>query len=164
MDRTIEDVTEIQVFKLQHADAFEMAEVLTNLFSDKNEIENSRGGYRFGSWGRSSSSSSSSRSRSSSSGNSSERMLQQKKVVAVADPRTNSVIVSATAELMKQIALMVERLDDNKAKQQKVYTYSLQNADVQGVSEILRNMFEQQNGNFNSTRNRNNQQPAKPAG
>jgi general secretion pathway protein D len=152
MDRTIEDVTEIEVFKLQNADAYEMAEVLTNLFSDEAEIESSRGGYRFGSYGRSSSSSS--RSGSSSSGNSSERMLQQKKVVAVADPRTNSVIVSATAELMAQITLMVERLDDNKAKRQKVYTYSLQNADVEGVSEILRNMFEQQNGNFNSTRNR----------
>ncbi|MDB4816618.1 hypothetical protein OAG93_00245 [bacterium] len=160
MDRTIEDVTEIQVFKLNNADAYEMAEVLTNLFSDKDEIESSRGGYRFGSWGRSSSSSS--RSRSSSSGNSTERMLQQKKVVAVADPRTNSVIVSATAELMKQIALMVERLDDNKAKQQKVYTYSLQNADVEGVSEILRNMFEQQNGNFNSSRNRNNSNQQNP--
>ena len=160
MDRTIEDVTEIQVFKLNNADAYEMAEVLTNLFSDKDEIESSRGGYRFGSWGRSSSSSS--RSRSSSSGNSSERMLQQKRVVAVADPRTNSVIVSATAELMKQIALMVERLDDNKAKQQKVYTYSLQNADVEGVSAILRNMFEQQNGNFNSTRNRNRQAQQNP--
>jgi len=160
MDRTIEDVTEIQVFKLKYADAYEMAEVLTNLFSDKNEIENSRGGYRFGSWGRSSSSSS--RSRSSSSGNSSERMLQQKKVVAVPDPRTNSVIVSATAELMKQIALMVERLDDNKAKQQKVYTYSLQNADVEGVSAILRNMFEQQNGNFNSTRNRSGRDQQNP--
>ena len=160
MDRTIEDVTEIQVFKLQNADAYEMAEVLTNLFSDKDEIESSRGGYRFGSYGRSSSSSS--RSRSGSSGNSSERMLQQKKVLAVADPRTNSVIVSATAELMKQIALMVERLDDNKAKQQKVYTYSLQNADVEGVSEILRNMFEQQNGNFNSTRNRSSRDQQNP--
>jgi general secretion pathway protein D len=160
MDRTIEDVTEIEVFKLQNADAYEMAEVLTNLFSDEAEIESSRGGYRFGSYGRSSSSSS--RSRSSSSGNSSERMLQQKKVVAVADPRTNSVIVSATAELMAQITLMVERLDDNKAKQQKVYTYSLQNADVEGVSEILRNMFEQQNGNFNSTRNRSSSDQQNP--
>ncbi len=160
MDRTIEDVTEIEVFKLQNADAYEMAEVLTNLFSDKDEIESSRGGYRFGSYGRSSSSSS--RSRSGSSGNSSERMLQQKKVVAVADPRTNSVIVSATAELMKQIALMVERLDGNKAKRQKVYTYSLQNADVEGVSEILRNMFEQQNGNFNSTRNRSSSNQQNP--
>jgi type II secretory pathway component GspD/PulD (secretin) len=89
-------------------------------------------------------------------------MLQQKKVLAVADPRTNSVIVSATAELMKQIALMVERLDDNKAKRQKVYTYSLQNADVEGVSEILRNMFEQQNGNFNSTRNRSSRDQQNP--
>ena len=158
MDRNIEDVTELQVFPLKYADAYEMAEIVTNLFSDKDEIENSRGGYRFGSWGRSSSS----RSRSSSSGNSSERMLQQKKVVAVPDPRTNSVIVSATAELMKQIALMVERLDDNKAKQQKVYTYSLQNADVEGVSEILRNMFEQQNGNFNSSRNRSSRDQQNP--
>ena len=109
MDRTIEDVTEIQVFKLENADAYEMAEVLTSLFSDKDAIENSRGGYRFGSYGRSSSSSS--RSRSGRSGNSSERMLQQQKVIAVADPRTHSVIVSATAELMKQIALMVAQLD-----------------------------------------------------
>lgn len=158
MDRNIEDVTELQVFPLKYADAYEMAEIVTNLFSDKDEIENSRGGYRFGSWGRSSSS----RSRSSSSGNSSERMLQQKKVVAVADPRTNSVIVSATAELMTQVALMIERLDDNKAKQQKVFTYSLQNADVEGVSAILRNMFEQQNGNFNSTRNRNSRDQENP--
>jgi general secretion pathway protein D len=162
MDRTIEDVTELQVFKLQYADAYETAEILTNLFSDKDEIENSRGGYRFGSWGRSSSSSSSSRSRSSSSRNSSERMLQQKRVVAIADPRTNSVIVSATAELMSQIALMVERLDENKAKQQKVFTYSLEHADVEGVSAILRSMFEQQNGNFNSTRNRSSRDQQNP--
>ena len=160
MDRNIEDVTELQVFPLKYADAYEMAEIVTNLFSDKDEIENSRGGYRFGSWGRSSSSSS--RSRSSSSRNSSERMLQQKRVLAVADPRTNSVIVSATAELMTQVALMIERLDDNKAKQQKVFTYSLQNADVEGVSAILRNMFEQQNGNFNSTRNRNSRDQENP--
>ena len=160
MDRNIEDVTELQVFPLKYADAYEMAEIVTNLFSDKDEIENSRGGYRFGSWGRSSSSSS--RSRSSSSRNSSERMLQQKRVLAVADPRTNSVIVSATAELMTQVALMIERLDDNKAKQQKVFTYSLQNADVEGVSAILRNMFEQQNGNFNSTRNRNSRDQQNP--
>ena len=39
MDRTIEDVTEIQVFKLQNADAFEMAEVLSNLFSDKDTMD-----------------------------------------------------------------------------------------------------------------------------
>jgi general secretion pathway protein D len=161
MDRTIEDVTELQVFKLQYADAYETADLLTSLFSDKDEIENSRGGYRFGSWGRSSSSSSRS-SRSSSSSSSSERMLQQKRVVAVADPRTNSVIVSATAELMSQIALMIERLDDNKSKQQKVFTYSLEHADVEGVSAILRSMFEQQNGNFNSSRNRSSQDQQNP--
>ena len=76
--------------------------------------------------------------------------------------KARAIIVSATAELMAQITLMVQRLDDNKAKKQKVYTYSLQNADVEGVSEILRNMFEQQNGNFNSTRNRSSSDQQNP--
>ena len=49
-----------------------------------------------------------------------------------------------------------------KPSNRRVYTYSLQNADVEGVSEILRNMFEQQNGNFNSSRNRNNSNQQNP--
>lgn len=152
MDRNVEDITEIRVFPLENADAYEMADILTNLFSDEEEVENTRGGFRFRRGGEN----------NRESDNTSERMLQQKKVVAVADPRTNSVIVSASSELMSQVGRMVNQLDSTSAKKQRVYTYTLEHGDVYGVADILRNMFEQQNGNFNNNANRNNQNRNNP--
>ena len=53
-----------------------------------------------------------------------------------------SVIVSAASELMEQIRGMVTQLDANPAKKQKVYMYSLENADAQQVQQVLQEMFE----------------------
>lgn len=166
MDKNVEDITEISVFPLQFADAYEMSEILSNLFEDEDEVQNSRGGFRFGSGGFFGRGGDSGGGRGGSRGgnnDSSERMLQQKKVVAVPDPRTNSVIVSASSELMGQISRMIKQLDSTSAKKQRVYTYRLDHGDVYGVSDILRNMFEQQNGNFNTnSANRNNQNRNNP--
>ncbi len=167
MDKNVEDITEISVYPLQFADAYEMADILTQFFADEEEISNTRGGFRFGPggfFGRGGDSGSSGSSRGNrNSSDESNRMLQQKKVVAVADPRTNSVIVSASSELMGQISRMIKQLDSNSAKKQRVYTYTLQHGDIYGVADILRNMFEQQNGNFNNnTANRNNQTQNNP--
>lgn len=158
MDRNVEDITEIRVFPLKNADAYEMAQILSELFSDEEEVENSRGGFRFGpgGFGRG-------ESRTSNNNDSSDRMLKQKQVVAVADPRTNSVIVSASSELMSQVGRMINQLDLDSTRKQRVYTYTLDHGDVYGVADILRNMFEQQNGNFNNnSSNRNNQTQNNP--
>lgn len=166
MDRNVEDITEISVYPLQFADAYEMADILTQFFSDEEEISNTRGGFRFGPggfFGRGGDGGSRGGSRGGNNSDDSSRMLQQKKVVAVADPRTNSVIVSASSELMGQISRMIKQLDSSSAKKQKVYTYTLQHGDIYGIADILRNMFEQQNGNFNNnTANRNNQTQNNP--
>jgi len=45
----------------------------------------------------------------------------------------------------------VEQLDASPAKKQKVYVYSLENADVQQVEQIVREMFDRNN----TTGNRN---------
>jgi type II secretory pathway component GspD/PulD (secretin) len=84
-------------------------------------------------------------------------MRLQSKVVAVADARTNSVIVSASAEVMKQIGRMVEKLDSDSARKQKVFVYSLEHADVDNVAGILRGMFQSQttSRNNNSTSGNN---------
>lgn len=160
MDRNVEDITEIRVFPLSNADSYEMAEVLTNLFSDEEEVENTRSGFRFGPFsGRGGGDRG---GENNSSNSSSDRMLKQKKVVAVADPRTNAVIVSASSDLMGQISRMITQLDSSNAKNQRVFTYTLEHGDVYGVADILRSMFEQQNGNFNTsnsnrtTQNQNN--------
>jgi type II secretory pathway component GspD/PulD (secretin) len=86
----------------------------------------------------------------------SERTKKKGRVVAVADQRTSSLIVSAASELMPQIAGMIEQLDASTARKQKVFVYSLENADVQQVEQIVRDMFERtttgnQNANQNST-------------
>lgn len=69
------------------------------------------------------------------------RRVQETKVVAVADLRTNSVVVSAASGTMTQIAKMIESLDINPARNKRVFIYSLENANVDTVADILRGTF-----------------------
>ena len=43
---------------------------------------------------------------------------------------------------MPQIGQMVDQLDASPAKKQKVFVYSLENADVQQVEQILQDLFQ----------------------
>ena len=154
IDRNIDAVTEIEVFRLQHADAVETAQVLTDLFD---QDEENQAGFRFGRgfgfFGREGG------ERRSREQDQNQRLQQQNTVVAVADPRTNSVIVSASGELMSQIGKMILQLDKDNSKKQKVYVYSLEHADADNVAEILRGMFEDRlNGVSRSITRQNNQQ------
>ena len=79
-------------------------------------------------------------------------MKKQGRVLAVADQRTSSLIVSAASELMPQIAQMVAQLDANPAKKQKVFVYSLENADPQQAAQLLHEMFQR----TTTSQNRNN--------
>jgi type II secretory pathway component GspD/PulD (secretin) len=82
-------------------------------------------------------------------------MQAMTKVMAVPDPRTNSVIVSAAANLMTQIERMVQQLDSDSSRKQKVFVYNLDNADVDNVATILRGMFESQSTMMNNRNNAN---------
>jgi general secretion pathway protein D len=151
VDTNVQDVTELRVFRLQHADPVEMSEVLAGLFPDPttstDSQRNQRFGGGFGMFG----------------GNrggggattTSDRAKKKGKVITVPDQRTSSIIVSADHEMMDQIAEMVKQLDANPARKQKVYVYDLQNADPQQVQEVLRGLFESQNTQNRSTQNRN---------
>ena len=145
IDTNINDVTDTRIFKLQHADAVETAEILNSLYGDttaqtsQNSQNNQRGQGRqggfFNPFGP---------QQQSTSANQSERALLQSKVVAVGDGRTNSLIVSAAPDTMTQIAETVGRLDASDAKKQHVYVHSLQHADAEGVADVLRGMLGQQ--------------------
>jgi len=78
--------------------------------------------------------------------------MSEETVVAVADPRTDSVVVTAASETMNQIAQMIAQLDSNKSKTQQVYIYTLKNAEPEYVAEILRNMFELQSSGTSGNR------------
>jgi len=147
VDAAKEELTEIRVFRLQNADAEEMAQLITDLFQDQttssqNQQRGIFGGRRFafpggpggpgGPFG------------NQQNQDQSERKIAQETVTAVADIRTKSVVVSAAKDLMDQIEKMVKELDANPSKTQKVFIYSIKNADVDYVADVLSSMFEEQ--------------------
>jgi type II secretory pathway component GspD/PulD (secretin) len=155
IDTNAENITEVRVFHLSYSDPQEMADLLTSLFPDdtRNDTRSAvmfgggrggRGGPFMGMMGGATSSTPSTRSK------------QKGKVVAVPDPRTASVIVSAASDLMPQIAEMVAQLDSNPAKKQNVYVYPLENADVDSVVQVLQDMFQSQNNRNNRSLQNNN--------
>lgn len=164
IDQGAEDVTEVKVFRLEFADPTEMATLLGSLFSDSGtsgsqtpvQFGGGRGGRdgnpfarMFGGGG------------GNDSGNSqSQRIKKRTKVTAVADPRTSSVVVSATSGLMSQIEEMVKQLDSNPAKKQRVHVYQVNPGDVGQVQQVLEDMFETTTGNNRNNRNSSQQNSA----
>jgi type II secretory pathway component GspD/PulD (secretin) len=150
LDVATTDITELRVFHLNNADPVEMAEQFSELFPDDSKsTEQNQAGFRFGGgpFGF---------NRGGNRGAQTDNSTRNKKkgrVLAVADQRTSSLLVSAASELMPQIEQMVAQLDGNSGKKQHVYIYSLENADVQTVEQVVRDMFER----TTTSQNRNNQ-------
>jgi type II secretory pathway component GspD/PulD (secretin) len=154
IDVNVADVTELRVFPLINSDPLEMADLFTQLFPDDtrantsgNNNQNGRFPFQFGGFGNNN-------NRRTTQGNQqSDRALKRDRVVAVPDQRTSSLIVSASREMMPEIAAMIQQLDSSQARKQRVYVYSLENADVEGVAQVVRDIFER----TTTTANRNNQ-------
>lgn len=145
VDVSVDDVTELRVFRLRYADAQETADLITQLFPDPATQNNrGQGPIRFGGPG-----GFAAQLQNAAAQQPSTRLQKQSRVLAVPDLRTQSVVVSAARELMDQIAVMIAQLDSDPARKQKVFTFSVENTDPAQVEEILRGLFETQN-----TRNR----------
>jgi type II secretory pathway component GspD/PulD (secretin) len=163
VDVSVADVTELRVFRLQNADPLEISDLLANLFPDDTKTDSNnqqqfafRGGGFFG--GQFGNRGGARGNNNNAQGADSERMKKKGRVLAVPDQRTASIVVSAAGELMPQIAEIIAELDASPAKKQKVFVYSLENADVQQVEQILRGMFERNSSQMN--RNNANQNSA----
>ncbi len=151
VDQEVTDVTELRVFRLVNADPTETADQLATLFPDPTTsstgsqssttpfffrgLSSRRGGS------------------STSSANNSDRAKKLGRVLAVPDPRTSSIIITASKTLMPQIADMIAELDSDKGRKEVVGFYDLQNADPQDVQSALENLF-----NRNTRMNNNNNQ------
>ena len=171
LDGSAGSVASMRVFQLKNSDPQEMATLITNIFGGGQSGARSGapqmpgfggfpgfgggpgaalaamaaarggggGGGPGGSGGRGSSSSSGRGSRSS--GGSSRGTP----VVAVADPRTYSLIVSASKETLEDVDGIIRQLDASTARKQKVFVYSLEHGDVKQVESVLRNLFQGSN-------------------
>jgi len=161
LDLSVQSDATLRIFKLQNADPNELSELLSSLFAPTPSggpgggattssfsfpgmppglaaAIASRGGQ--GGGGRTSRNSTASRTSAATA------------VTAVPDPRTQSVIVTASKDMMFQIAEIVAQLDASSARKQKVFVYTLENADVSQVEAVLRDLF-QTNGARSSSSN-----------
>ena len=150
IDSSAEDVTELRVFHLKHHDPTEIATLLTGLFSDQSSSSSSQSPIRFGGPGgfggpsgffaRQAAAANS--TASTTANNQAARIKKRQQVVAVADPRTSSVAVTASKDLMDQIARMIEQLDQDSPRVPHVSVVHLENADPQQVEQVLQDMFQ----------------------
>jgi type II secretory pathway component GspD/PulD (secretin) len=145
LDMPQSDITETHIFALQHADATELAGILSTLFgattstpgaaSSTNNNSNQRGGNNQGQRPPQQN------NQNQPGGERSERALLQSQVAVVADARTNSVLVQASHDTMAQIEMTIARLDASGAKKQHVHVYTLNHADPDNVAAIVKGMF-----------------------
>ena len=160
LDTNVEDLTELQVFHLINADPDEMATLLTSIFPDpttSNQNNNTRGGATvFGGGFGGQGGFGGGRGGGAAAAANSDRSLKQGKVLAVADQRTGSVVVSAAKQLMPQIAAMVMQLDSSKAKKKRVKIYTVENGNVEEIGNALKSVYETQNTRSTTTTTGNN--------
>jgi len=146
LDTSIAEEGDVQVFKLQNADANDLAKILNDLYSQTAATGTASQGespfqriFNQAAGGGGGGGTRTNRNRSSS--RESQRASLQKKVNAVGDPRTNSLIVTASRDTMSHVAEMIGRLDATADKKQKVFVYPLEYADVNNVAAVLRGIF-----------------------
>jgi type II secretory pathway component GspD/PulD (secretin) len=149
IDQEVSDVTEMRVFTLLNADPSETADQLATLFPDPTSATSggqSQMPFFLGRGTRGGGATATSTAAAS------DRAKKIGRVLAVPDPRTSSVIVTASKTLMPEIAEMISQLDANKGRKEVVGYYDLRNADPQDVQAALQDLF-----NRNTSMRNNNQ-------
>lgn len=166
IDQSAAGETEIQVFHLNYANPNDVASELGEIFPSGNPSSTGGSPIRFGGpgggfpggggfFGRMMAAAAANNGGSGDN----NRAQKQSQVTAVADARTQSVIVMASKDLMVEISGMMQSLDVASTRDQGVYSYSLHNADPQEVAQVLQNMFQSSSSGRGSGSQSSSQQP-----
>ncbi len=167
IDSGAEDVTLVKVFDLQNADPQETADMLSNLFPDDSRSGGSSAPMQFGSamsrmarmFGGGRMGGPGGGGPGGGGGDQNQRIKKRARVVAVPDPRTSSVVVTAAKDLMAQIDQVIAELDSNAGRPLTVKVLKIENSDPTDVLPVLQDMF-QKSGTMNSRNTINSQNSA----
>jgi type II secretory pathway component GspD/PulD (secretin) len=144
LDQPSAEVTVMKVFHLRHADPGEISDELATMFpSTTTTDQNNRTmGMRFMPPFMQPQSSANSQS---------ARMKRETTVMCVPDRRTQSVIVSASKDMMEQIKGVIEDLDQGTKGVQKVTALDIGAADPATVEQTLAGLFSSANNSRNQS-------------
>jgi len=156
LDIPQEDTVQIRLFFLTNAECTDVADELLALFPDPNQANSTgannggRGAAVFGGFGGRGGAAPAPGSTMS------DRMKKQVTVNAVADPRTESVLVTASKDTMAQIEQIIIRMDEDPSGHMQVFVYQTQNSDVLDLLGPLTDLFPQENGRTSSASTQQN--------
>ncbi|HON90785.1 MAG TPA: secretin N-terminal domain-containing protein [Sedimentisphaerales bacterium] len=153
LDSPIANVADVKVFHLQYADATNTAELINEVFgqqsssssrSSRNSQQNQqisfqRGGMMGGMMGGRGGMMGGQTGQTTGGGGS----ISDVSVIASADSRTNSVVVSGPPETLEIIAQIIKELDENPEQERRIFVYPLENANATNLMTILNNLFTQ---------------------
>lgn len=162
IDTSAESETQIRVFHLKHASPADVSNALSSVFPSNTGSGNNNqapvrfggaggfggfGGGGFGGFGGGGGGGGGGRgggggAAAAGSAAQSDRIKRASQVLAVADGRTSSVIVTASKDMMNQIAIMVRELDVPALRDQQVFVFHMTNGDPQQALQVLQNMFQ----------------------
>jgi general secretion pathway protein D len=140
LDTPLADVADVKVFHLEYADAVDTAELINEVFGQQSstssrssrssrqtqQVSFMRGGFGPGGMGQ---------------GAQTTTGVSDVAVIASADSRTNSVVVSGPPETLTAIAQIIKELDENPEQERRIFVYALKNANATNLMTILNNLF-----------------------
>jgi len=142
LDSQIPNVADVKVFHLEYADAQDTAELINEVFGESRtssqttrstgqqnqQVQFMRGGPGGGLGG--------AQQTTQSTGG-----VSDVAIIASADSRTNSVVVSGPPETLAIITGVVKELDENPEQERRIFVYPLKNASAENLKEIINNLF-----------------------
>jgi type II secretory pathway component GspD/PulD (secretin) len=160
LDIPQEDTVQIRLFTLRNADCTDVSTELLALFPDPNLQANQnqngrRGAAQFGGFGGGFGGGAGGRGGNTGTGMS-DRMKKQVTVNAVPDPRTQSVLVTASKDTMAQIEKIIEQMDDMDNGHVSVHVVYPTSGDVMDMLAPLQTLFPSPMGTASTASTQNN--------
>ena len=149
LDTSISSISSIRVFPLRYADAKDLANEIKEIFpAPQSNNNNNRQGGNFGGpmamfmnrFGGGRGGGGQAAAGDGSTG-SSEAKAAASRVTAVADDRTNSLVVSAPDEVIPTIEQLVKEIDTNAQNITELRVFRLRNSDPQEIADELTSLF-----------------------
>jgi type II secretion system protein D len=140
VDRQLSTQADVKVYHLEYADAQDTSELINEVFGEsgsssrttsstsrQNQAVSFRGG--FGGFG-------GQQAPEAAGGG-----IANVPIIASADSRTNSVVVSGPAETLEIITGVIKELDENPEQERQIFLYPLKNANATNLMTVLNNLF-----------------------
>jgi general secretion pathway protein D len=134
LDTHMATVAEVRVFQLAYANAADAAKLIGDVFKEDSAASSQNQGRAPQFF----------RGRGQQQNQQPEETTSRApKVIASADARTNTVVVSGPSDALAVVADVIKQLDSNPVEEESVLVYSLKNAKADNLSELLNTLFGQ---------------------